>query len=661
MLETRVRNNGSLSGAVLVGGPVIGGTSGSVLFVDSSGNLAQDNANLFWDDANNRLGIGTVTPQTALSLPVSSTGISLYNTADMTTNYEQGLLSWAANVFKLASSKGGSGTARNINISTPVTTLILKGVAGSGPVIDYDVNSSSAANYTAIRLTTGTMSTATSGTYKNVLLAPGIIPGAAGSGSYHILDLSYTLNGTAGAQTGTGTGIFLNATETTLNGMAHNLIDLQVGTVTQFLITNAGKVGIGTASPAQLLDISSTAPSFQMTDITASAKSLRLVVDANIANFYEAAGAAGDILSLDLANKRVGIGTIAPAVNLHGKTSGGHIWRLENTDGSGATTEALQFANDNGVQAGITATRNTSNLQITSSSGTLWLGALNNLKLGGSTASWGTSAQGVFNIASGVAPTTSPTDVIQMWSADREGTAGKASLHIRTEDGTSHVFGDFVGIGTVIPTQDLSFSGQAARTIWMERHTTSNTAGNSLTVQAGGATVAATDKNGGALILSPGASTGTGIVSVNIKGYTQGTTGTSDNTQIDRQIVGNVKTLTNNSNTAMVNCTIANGTVIAGVLRYAVEVTDGTDYQVEEGMISYHVTNKAGVLANNTVVKFGNQQAMTAGTLTVTWTITAANPAVLTLNANSSLTPSAGYPKVTYTIDNLTSQAISIV
>lgn len=34
-------------------------TTGSVLFADANGFLAQDNANLFWDDANNRLRIGT--------------------------------------------------------------------------------------------------------------------------------------------------------------------------------------------------------------------------------------------------------------------------------------------------------------------------------------------------------------------------------------------------------------------------------------------------------------------------------------------------------------------------------------------------------------------------------------------------------------------------
>lgn len=37
-------------------------TQGSVLFAGTAGQLQQDNANFFWDDTNNRLGIGTATP-----------------------------------------------------------------------------------------------------------------------------------------------------------------------------------------------------------------------------------------------------------------------------------------------------------------------------------------------------------------------------------------------------------------------------------------------------------------------------------------------------------------------------------------------------------------------------------------------------------------------
>jgi hypothetical protein len=71
--------------------------------------------------------------------------------------------------------------------------------------------------------------------------------------------------------------------------------------------------------------------------------------------------------------------------------------------------------------------------------------------------------------------------------------------------------------------------------------------------------------------------------------------------------------------------------------------------------------HKGGTVSGNTATKFGNvQPTPTAGTLAVTWTITAANPAVLTLNANSSLTPSAGYPRVTFSLENLTQQAVAV-
>ena len=41
---------------------VIGGTEGSIPFFDSTGSLTEDNANLFWDNANSGLGIGGSNP-----------------------------------------------------------------------------------------------------------------------------------------------------------------------------------------------------------------------------------------------------------------------------------------------------------------------------------------------------------------------------------------------------------------------------------------------------------------------------------------------------------------------------------------------------------------------------------------------------------------------
>lgn len=57
---------------------------------------------------------------------------------------------------------------------------------------------------------------------------------------------------------------------------------------------------------------------------------------------------------------------------------------------------------------------------------------------------------------------------------------------------------------------DVGIYGSGARYIRMERHPTANTAGNDLTIQAGGATSGATDKDGGILALVSGTATGDG-------------------------------------------------------------------------------------------------------------------------------------------------------
>lgn len=93
---------------------------------------------------------------------------------------------------------------------------------------------------------------------------------------------------------------------------------------------------------------------------------------------------------------------------------------------------------------------------------------------------------------------------------------------------------DRLGLGTAAPSYILSLSGNAARTIGMERHTTANTAGNNLTVLAGGATSGATDKNGGNLVLSSGTATGTGSSNVTFLTAAAGAAGTTDRSPAER-------------------------------------------------------------------------------------------------------------------------------
>lgn len=85
-----------------------------------------------------------------------------------------------------------------------------------------------------------------------------------------------------------------------------------------------------------------------------------------------------------------------------------------------------------------------------------------------------------------------------------------------------------LGLLTAIPSYDLSISGEAARTIGLERKVSG--AGLGLTVRAGGAHPGSTSLAGGNLTLASGISTGTntGDVVLQVSGATSGTT--SDNT-----------------------------------------------------------------------------------------------------------------------------------
>jgi hypothetical protein len=111
------------------------------------------------------------------------------------------------------------------------------------------------------------------------------------------------------------------------------------------------------------------------------------------------------------------------------------------------------------------------------------------------------------------------------------GTTAKAQLNLASSTApSSPADGDVWYDGTYVQwrTASLAMDGQAARLVAVNRHTTANTAGNSLTVNAGGATSGATDKNGGNLVLASGTATGTGLSSVVIQAATAGSTGTTD-------------------------------------------------------------------------------------------------------------------------------------
>jgi hypothetical protein len=74
---------GAIITTVIIGTPIGGSTSGSVLYVDSNNQLAQDNSNLFWDATNHKLGIGTTSPAYQETIQ-GSNPIASFNLTDNT-------------------------------------------------------------------------------------------------------------------------------------------------------------------------------------------------------------------------------------------------------------------------------------------------------------------------------------------------------------------------------------------------------------------------------------------------------------------------------------------------------------------------------------------------------------------------------------------------
>ena len=169
-----------------------------------------------------------------------------------------------------------------------------------------------------------------------------------------------------------------------------------------------------------------------------------------------------------------------------------------------------------------------------------------------------------------------------------------------------------VGLGTSIPTNSLSFGGQAARIVWMERETTTNTAGNSLTIQSGGATSAATSRAGGDLILSSGISTGTGTSKVQIRTFPGTAAATADNT------VATVATFLGNGNVGMGTAAPGEALEVIGNIKAAHIVGNSGTPVAASG---------TGSGTNNTIAVAGTD---IAGKITITTGASPSTSAVIT-------------------------------
>lgn len=225
-------------------------TAGSVLFAGVSGLLSQDNANLFWDNTNKRLGIGT-------GATVSARLHSLSTTEQLRIGYD------VSDYASLTTGSTGSlavtvtGTNPNITFTAGGTGINTFNSGQSGTAVPANVF-----NNTSTNQTPGVAS----------FLAPNMPTGAAGQGAFFSIGVANSLQNAGAIQF-----VYIGAASTS------NYLNFGIYGASGPFSIFASNIGIGiTSVPSAKLQILSTT------------EQLRLNYDAS--NFLQTAvGSTGNV------------------------------------------------------------------------------------------------------------------------------------------------------------------------------------------------------------------------------------------------------------------------------------------------------------------------------------------------------------------------------
>ena len=201
------------------------GTAGSVYFGGTNGRITQDNANLFWDNTNNRLGIGTAAPDYALDVSggsgnayarVTTTGAANWSTLLLTN----GDGSWHITNDDTGKFNIGTGLDPSITHKLTIDTSGNVGIGTSSPVTILDVAGRG-------RFASSTLST----------------PATGGAG----VEIQYTDGGTLQGR--------IASYDRNASAWRNLTINANILTLND---SSLGNVGIGTTSPWRTLSVAGT-------------------------------------------------------------------------------------------------------------------------------------------------------------------------------------------------------------------------------------------------------------------------------------------------------------------------------------------------------------------------------------------------------------------
>jgi hypothetical protein len=138
----------TISTGITIGTTAItSGTVGRVLF-EGTGNVVQESANLFWDNTNARLGIGSATPLTALSVNSLRPTISIRDTTGSTNSSYFGSFD---DFLQIAVNRNPS-TGVFTNTGKASAQISMEGSTSSGKIFFYATNTNGATPLEAMRI-----------------------------------------------------------------------------------------------------------------------------------------------------------------------------------------------------------------------------------------------------------------------------------------------------------------------------------------------------------------------------------------------------------------------------------------------------------------------------------------------------------------------------
>ncbi len=270
-IEGNLEADGTIYGTV--SGTINPGfTEGSVVFINSSGALAQDNTNFYWDDSNNRLGIGDNTPDDALDVESSSLGYNFLFGTNGITFSTSGTSSINVDTFGQLSLTSNQGAANALElVSTAGGIDISTGTGTSGR--DIDILSGASINLTAAESAADSIVLTSS--------AGGIDILATGAAAGEDIDI-----------TATGSSVNLSSSEGVEDALT--------------LVASAGGINISTGSATQDIDILGGA-SINLTAAESAADSIVLTSSAGGIDILATGASAGEDIDITATGSSVNL------------------------------------------------------------------------------------------------------------------------------------------------------------------------------------------------------------------------------------------------------------------------------------------------------------------------------------------------------------------